>query len=123
MIEYIGISALLGKTLSSVEKIGDEEIVFTTNEGRVFKMFHSQDCCESVTIDDIEGDLRSLVGNPILVAEEVSNSESRDPSQEYESFTWTFYKLATIKGHVDIRWFGSSNGYYSEEVSFYEVEQ
>lgn len=116
-----GISSLLGKTLAKVERVGDDEIVFTTNEGRVFKMYHSQDCCESVTIDDIEGDLQSLVGNPILVAEEASNSDSRDQSREYESFTWTFYKLATIKGHVDIRWFGSSNGYYSESVDFCEV--
>jgi hypothetical protein len=114
-------SSLVGKTLTSVRRDGDEEIHFTTTDGDTYRLYHSQDCCESVTIDDIEGDLQSLVGSPILVAEEVSNTDSRDPEQEYDSFTWTYYKLATIKGHVDIRWFGSSNGYYSESVEFGKV--
>lgn len=115
-------ASLVGKTLTAVERIGDEEIIFRGNDGKSYKLYHSQDCCESVTIDDIEGDLNDLVGSPILMAEEASNSDSFNPEVEYDSFTWTFYKLATIKGYVDIRWFGSSNGYYSESVYFREVE-
>jgi hypothetical protein len=115
--DRVDLSTLVGKTLAEVRRSGDEELFFTTQEGETFKMYHSQDCCESVYIEDIEGDLDSLVGNPILVAEVAS----KDDPEASESGTWTFYKLATIKGHVDIRWYGSSNGYYSESVDFVKV--
>lgn len=115
-------ASLVGKTLTAVDRIGDEEIIFHVNDGKSYKLYHEQDCCESVTIDDIEGDLNDLVGAPILRAEEVTSNDSFRPEDDYDSFTWTFYKLATIKGYVDIRWFGSSSGYYSESVYFSEVE-
>lgn len=117
----VGISALLGKTLVSVQTDGCEYIQFTTTDGHVYRMNHHSDCCECVEIEDIEGDLQSLVGNPILVAE-ASENNNNPKSQYEESFTWTFYKIATIKGHVDIRWYGSSNGYYSESVQFDQIE-
>ena len=129
---------LLGKVFTSVEKNQDnDQIIFTTSEGVEYKMYHSQDCCESVSIEDINGDLNDLVGEPILLAETTSSSEhtpeqlaaiekeKEEEGDDYysyeESFTWTFYKLATIKGYVDIRWYGESNGYYSESVSIVEV--
>lgn len=127
---------LVGKTMRKVEQIGDDEIIFEDLDGAVYKLCHEQDCCESVTIDDIVGDLSDLVGSPILLAEEVSNhwdapNTSKvmhalildEPKDQYdESWTWTYYKIATIKGHVDIRWYGTSNGYYSESVSFLRIK-
>jgi hypothetical protein len=51
----------------------------------------------------------------LVEAEEVSDYEGENTGDE--SFTWTFYKFATRKGFVTVRWYGSSNGYYSEGVS------
>lgn len=117
-------SSLIGKTLSDVSKVGDDVIIFTTDSGERYKMYHEQDCCEGVYIEDIEGDLKSLVGTPILAAEEVSNYDpgAKNDDDKYGTYTWTFYKIATIQGHVDIRWYGSSNGYYSESVDFEIME-
>lgn len=122
------VSDLVGLTLSAVDKIGSEEIRFTVDDGRVYTMFHEQDCCESVEIDDIVGDLSDLVGSPVLIAEERNSPDAPRIDPEYpewtdDSFTWTFYEIATNKGSVTIKWYGSSNGYYSESVDFYIERQ
>lgn len=119
-------SVLAGKTLISIEGgVGSESIIFTTVEGEKFEMSHGQDCCESVEIESIEGDFDDLLNTPIIIADEaVSENEVPDGFEEpgCDSYTWTFYRLATIKGWVVIRWFGQSNGYYSESVSFYQTK-
>ena len=112
---------LKGEILLSVENKENEELIFTLSTGEKYKLYHNQDCCESVRIEDITGDLNDLLGSPILLAEGVSSQEN--PSYvkipEYQdSFTWTFYKLSTINGSVTIRWYGESNGYYSESVDW-----
>lgn len=118
----MAIEMLLGKTLTAIENENNETLVFRTNTGEVYHMYHSQDCCETVQVEEIIGDPEDLLNNPILQAEEVSSSDPQPGlSTSDESFTWTFYKLATIKGSVTIRWLGESNGYYSEEVDFEKV--
>jgi hypothetical protein len=114
---------LKGKTLISIQgKEGSDEIIFIGEGGDKYKLYHGQNCCESVVIEDICGDLCDLIGAPILLAEEVIHyCENPDgvPTKDYQdSWTWTFYKLSTIKGSVTIRWYGESNGYYSESVDF-----
>lgn len=110
---------LLGKTIHNIV-VKDDFLQMVTTDGDVWQMYHSQDCCESVYIEDIIGDLQDLIGNPILMAEEVTEGEF---VAGCDSQVWTFYKFATIKGYVTIRWNGSSNGYYSVSVNFYKVEK
>jgi hypothetical protein len=112
------IEDMRGKVFTRVTgSIGGGEMVFENATER-FVFFHYQDCCESVDINDIVGDLEDLCGEPLLIAEEVSGETPVDFEEEYhESVTWTFYKFATRRGYVDVRWLGESNGYYSESVS------
>lgn len=124
----VEIKELLGKVITKIDQNNDE-LTFLIEDGTKYKMYHEQDCCEEVTIEDINGDLEDLIGSPILQAEEVSDYKpileedvkKTNKILEWGSCTWTFYKLATIKGYVTIRWFGVSNGYYSESVTFKKV--
>lgn len=117
---------MVGQTFVSIVD-SDDEIRFVTDTGKTYLMHHQQDCCEGVSIESIVGDLQDLIGTPILKAEEATSGELQpwevqEENGWYEdSFTWTFYKFATIKGYVDIRWYGSSNGYYSESVDFIDI--
>ena len=106
---------LKGHILGAVDT-GDEEVVFTLEDGSQYKLYHQQDCCESVTLAEVVGDVEDLLGSPLLMADE--NSNHADEAGDYESVTWTFYKMATVKGYVTLRWCGSSNGYYSESVDW-----
>ena len=112
---------LIGKTIAII-KNEHNELHFLCTDGTRYMMYHDQDCCESVWLEDIIGDLDDLIGEPILKAEEVYNNLDKALNEYDESHTWTFYKLATIKGYVDLRWYGTSNGYYSESVNFREYE-
>jgi hypothetical protein len=115
---------LLGHTIKHID-VYYNELIFTLDNGQQFKQYHEDACCEHVYIEDICGDLVCLLGEPILIAEEVSNSDHipfSEIDKDSESFTWTFYKLATVQGYVTIRWFGESNGDYSESVDWMEIK-
>lgn len=121
-------NSFVGKTIKKIAQDSDEKLTFFFTTGEVAQMLHHQDCCEWVTIDDICGDLDDLIGSPLVLSEEVSSGDEAFQKLEVlrklsgvehrgESETWTFYRMGTTKGSVTIRWYGTSNGYYSEHVS------
>ena len=116
----INFNDLKGKTIKTITGLckDSEEAIFICTDGTKYRMNHYQSCCENVYIEDIYGDVEDLIGSEILVAEEIKGANIPPKKESHDSYTWTFYKIATAKGSVDIRWYGVSNGYYSESVSF-----
>lgn len=131
-------TALVGAVITKIEGgKGDEELVLrVAGRNRACRIFHVSDCCEKVYLADVVGDLKDLVGSPVLDAESVSASQAipfTDPAEEAawrlgekryqeeldgaDSYTWTFVRISTAKGTVSLRWLGVSNGYYSEDVT------
>ena len=105
----------IGKTITEIQEVSIEDLRFEFSDGSRLRMYHEQDCCEEVFLAEVIGDLTDLYNSPVIMFEQVSE-HSED--QWGDSSTWTFYKIATVKGYVTLRWLGTSNGYYSEKVNF-----
>lgn len=139
MYKYLDAAALKGITITSISNekfgqsfnteglIGQGDVYFRTSDNKIYYMFHSQDCCESVYVKKIEGRIESLIGKEILSCkEEVFNDDwpqiLEEPEYLNDSWTITVYTFQTIDSEVKIIWIGESNGYYSESVQIEEVE-
>lgn len=124
--ETVPVETVIGVTMKRVvrDRTGfDDRILFEAESGQQWEMVYVPDCCANCNIDEIVGDLTDLVGVPIAMAEESTNSDRprADADVQPDSFTWTFYKFATNKGYVTVRWYGASNGYYSETATFRRI--
>lgn len=126
------LTKILGQTPLEVEmKEGEEVAVIRTVEGNELLLQYEHDCCASCKIVQIDGDPKDLLGAPLVMAEVITgeslgfnedlDENGRDTSEDRwgDSHTWTFVKFATVKGYVTLRWYGSSNSYYSEEPTAY----
>lgn len=107
---------LIGQTIVAVKaEVGQDEVEIQLESGAKIRLYHRQDCCESVAINDICGNPSDLVGEQLYeLRKQVGGYDDVD---HRGSCTWTFYMIRTLQSTVTIRWLGESNGYYSEEVS------
>jgi len=115
-LNQFDLAGIIGKTPTNIIATEDE-ITFDFSDCTACKFFHEQSCCEAVSIEDVNGDWGDLIGTPLLVAEE-RISDCVETEDGWGTETWTFYTFRSLKGSVDVRWHGESNGYYSERVDF-----
>lgn len=125
--DYIGSASfhdLYGETIELIIVVGKRELIFKTKY-QTFLMTHTQDCCEDVQLEDVAGNWADLLGHPIVSTAEETTSLPVDNQSDYfsqSSFTWTYYSLQTCKGKVHLRWYGTSNGCYSEKVNISNIQ-
>ena len=107
-----------GKIITNISglKLESDGVTFHFEEEE-FYMSHEQDCCESVYVEDINGDT-NLAGATFYEIIDAKRCDREALTENEESHIWTFYTIKTSKGYLDIRWYGASNGYYSEQVDF-----
>lgn len=101
---------LIGREILNIA-VSEDELYFVFDEIIVI-WNHEQDYNEYVYIEDIAGDLKNLIGTPLVMAETYYHKADTYGGSE----TYTYYTFATVKGKVVIRWHGESNGHYSESV-------
>lgn len=100
---------LINKTLSNIS-LGDETYL-TFTDGSRWRFCHYQDCCESVILEDWM--LPKEIPCTILNA----TDECEYGEDDYETFTRHKFIFNTDRGDFYLTWLGTSNGYYSEDVS------
>lgn len=125
--KLVNFNTLEGLTITKIDGLKEysEEVIFHTKEKRTFKLFHNYDCCENVLLADICG-TTALTGK-VLSATMKNNIGKQNVKTDLSAFddcstTWTFYDIQTNKGFLTLRWFGNSNGCYSEEACFIEFK-
>lgn len=122
----VSISALRGQTLASVDYLPpdldcEERFLLTTVDGRTYEISHHQECCESVQLEETEGDWQKIIGRVIVDAEK----HTIEVSQKNETVDVRLTELVfrTDEHTLIQRWIGESNGYYGIEVDVYELEK
>ncbi|MGE0278305.1 MAG: hypothetical protein AB7R40_23160 [Nitrospiraceae bacterium] len=116
----VSFEALKGLVLTEIRgaEAGSDRVTFITEAGDVFVQRHFQDCCESVSVEEVIGEIGDIINQEILEAYESTDVHENG----WGTGTWTFYTIRTNRGTLVIRWLGESNGYYSEAVDFYKED-
>lgn len=116
------LDALVGETISSVDifKGQNQRILLTMNSGRRILIHHKQECCEEVLIEEKIDD-EEFTSNWAKIAGKCLIRCTKETIKFNNTEQRTSIILETNSDTVVNKWFGTSNGYYSLEVSVEEV--
>lgn len=114
------INELVGETLAFIDA-SEGEILLTTQSGRRIRIHHEQDCCETVRVEDTQGNWHDLIGKVIIEATEDVQPQGDPPPEYQDSWTRTTLIFKVDDATVISKWIGESNGYYSESVDIEEL--
>lgn len=132
VIEYDDINEMIGKTIVKIVNVNDDCLYFYLENGDYYMFLHKDDddCHGDVRIESICGSLHNILNSPLTVAKATYSCGLTDdidnflPDWKQETCTWSFYKFATDKGCITVRWFGTSTNYEcSEKVTCVKVAQ
>jgi len=118
MVEF---SDLIGKTIIHIEGLepSNDHIKFYIDNNKYYQMCNFwREFEEDVYIKEVEGDIKDLIGTPIVEAEVV-----KEDSKERECLHYTFYKFRTNKDYFTITWTCNDSAFYSQDVDFEYVEE
>ena len=102
-----------GKTFSKVVRKDDSVVFIQQNPSFSVVLKHVQECCESVYLEDVVGDLADLENTALLQVKETKGVyQGVGPAY--------FYDFRTLKGNVTLRFVHehNSNWAYSARASF-----
>ena len=70
---------LVGQTITTIEGLEkySDEVIIRTEEGNSYVFYHSQDCCESVSLEDYDSCFKDDIYGEVKFCEEVYNDFER----------------------------------------------
>lgn len=110
---------LLSKPEKILECVITDESLTLITDLRTYKIYHEQECCEQVWLADVgDLDVKEIL-NEELIGFDRFVSKGKVHNDDYGTFT--FITVRTNKDSYQLRFCGTSNGYYSEtaKISVY----
>jgi hypothetical protein len=96
-------------------KFEDDELKIFLEDGRVCRIFHDQDCCETVKMIQESRDLSEIIGEE-MTAIDIDSRDNGAFSDESSTITKVTISIENWPYTYSQLWLGESNGYYSEAL-------